>query len=456
MKVTSMNRRTFLRSSAASAITLASFNPLLAGTRLGLSATGKPLKAAVLGTGWFGMVNCRRMLEVAPEIQVAALCDVDQKQLDGAVNQVVEKGQKEPRKYGDFRKCLADDKYDIVIVGSPDHWHPLLAIAAMEAGADVYVEKPISKDIAEGKAMLTAARKLNRVVQVGTQRRSTPHVKRALEFIREGKLGTIARVETCCYYHMRTKTTAPDCPPPEGFDFDFWSGPAPLVKYHPDIHPRAWRSYWEYGNGICGDMCVHWLDTARYILDLKQPARVASTGGIFVEKQSRANIADTQSAIFDYGDVQVTWDYRSWGKPGHEKYPWAATFIGDKGTMRLNLEGYEVELFNGKSVQVDAERIDSDTDTYPRHQKNDPVALGNRGHWKNFLQCIQTREKPVADIEQGHQSTLACILANMSMKLGRELKWDAASGKIIGDDQAQSMLQGAYREPWEHPAKRYA
>jgi predicted dehydrogenase len=396
------------------------------------------------------------MLEVAPEIEVAALCDVDQKQIDGAVKQVLEKGQKEePKKFNDFRKCLADDKYDIVIVGSPDHWHALLAIAAMEAGADVYCEKPISKDIAEGRAMLAAARKLNRVVQVGTQRRSTPHVKKAMGYIQEGKLGTVSRVETCCYYHMRSRTNAPDCAPPEGFDFDFWSGPAPLVAYHPEIHPRSWRSYWEYGNGICGDMCVHWLDTARYILGLGQPQRVASTGGIYVEKKSRATIADTQSALYDYGNVQVTWDYRAWGKPANEKYPWAATFVGDKGTMRLNLDGYEVDLFNGKPVHVDAERVESDTDTYPKLQ-NDPVALANRAHWKNFLQCIQSREMPVADIEQGHQSTLACILANMSMKLGRELKWDAASGKIIGDEQAQAMLQGAYREPWKHPATKYA
>jgi predicted dehydrogenase len=451
-----MNRRAFLQASAASALTLASFNPLRAGTRLGLAASGKPMKAAVLGTGWFGMVNCRRMLEVAPEIEVAAMCDVDQKQIDGAIKQVLEKGQKhEPKKFNDFRKCLADDKYDIVIVGSPDHWHAMLAIAAMEAGADVYCEKPISKDIAEGRAMLVAARKLNRVMQVGTQRRSTPHVKKAMEYIRAGNLGTVSRIETCCYYHMRSRTTAADCAPPEGFDFDFWSGPAPLVAYHPEIHPRSWRSYWEYGNGICGDMCVHWLDTARYILGLSQPVRVASTGGIFVEKQSRANIADTQSALYDYGNVQVTWDYRAWGRPDNEKYPWAATFVGDKGTMRLNLEGYDVDLFSGKPVHVEAERIESDTDTYPKLQ-NDPVALANRGHWKNFLECIQSREKPVADIEQGHQSTLACILANMSMKLGRELKWDAANGKIVGDEQAQAMLQGKYREPWQHPALKYS
>jgi predicted dehydrogenase len=448
-----MNRRTFLHTSAASAVTLASFNPLRAGTRLGLNANGKPMKAAVLGSGWFGMVNCRRMLEVAPEIEVTALCDVDQKMLDGAVKQVVEKGGKEPKKYSDFRKCLADEKYDIVIVGSPDHWHALLAIAAMEAGSDVYVEKPISKDIAEGRAMVAAARKLNRVVQVGTQRRSTPHVKKAMEFIREGKLGTIARVETCCYYHMRSRTTAADCPAPAGFDFDMWSGPAPLVPYHPDIHPRSWRSYWEYGNGICGDMCVHWLDTTRMLLGLGQPQRVASSGGIYVDKKSRANIADTQSAIYDYGNVQVTWDYRAWGRPANDKYPWAATFIGDKGTMRLNLDGYEVVGSN--SSKVEADKIVSDTDNYPKTSP-DPVALGNQGHWKNFLQCIQNREKPVADIEQGHHSTLACILANMSMKLGRELKWDAASGKIVGDEQANGMLQGEYRAPWEHPGKKYS
>ena len=449
-----MNRRAFLATSAlaATSSTWAAGRFLRHAHSLGFNAAGKPMKAAVIGTGWFGMVNCRRMLEVAPEITVAAMADVDGNMLRGAVKQVVEKGQKEPKQYRDYRKLLADDKYDVVIVGSPDHWHALHMIAAVEAGADVYVEKPISHDIAEGQAMVAAARKHGRIVQVGTQRRSTPHVVAAKEFIASGKLGAIARVDTCCFYHMRTQTTKPDCPPPDDFDFDFWSGPAPLVPYHPDIHPRSWRSYWEYGNGICGDMCVHWLDTTRFILGLGQPTRVSSNGGIYVQKKSRANIADTQTATYDYGDVKVTWDYRSWGKPLDEKYPWAATFVGEKGTLKLNLEGYDFYPMNGSPVHVDAQRIDSDTDTYPKPQANDPVALANRAHWKNFLGCVTSREKSVADIEHGHHSTLACILANMSMKLGRELQWDAGAGKIKNDEEANRMLAGPYRSPWKHPA----
>ncbi|HMP16500.1 MAG TPA: Gfo/Idh/MocA family oxidoreductase [Gemmatales bacterium] len=452
-----MNRRTFL---ATSLVSVPSASIWAAGIRLkhknalGYNSAGKPMKAAVIGAGWFGMVNCRRMLQVAPEIAVTALADVDSKMLDNSAKQVVELGHKEPQKYRDYRKMLSDDKFDIVIVGSPDHWHALHTIAAVEAGADVYVEKPISHDIAEGQSMLAAARKLGKVVQVGTQRRSTPHVQAAREFIQSGKLGTIARVETCCYYHMRTKTTAPDCPPPEHLDFDLWTGPAPLVPYHPDIHPRAWRSYWEYGNGICGDMCVHWLDTARFILGLGQPKRVSSTGGIYVDKNSRANIADAQSAFFDYGDIKITWDYRSWGKPADEKYPWAATFIGEKGTLKLNLDGFEFFPLGGSPTKVEAERIISDTDSYPKTY-NDPVALGNRGHWKNFLECVSNRGKPVADIEEGHQSTLACILANMSMKLGRELHWDAANGKVLHDDEANALLRRSYRTPWKHPAETY-
>jgi predicted dehydrogenase len=449
-----MNRRHFLQSTAAATVSLSSWRPLQADNRLGLNGHGKPMKAGVLGAGWFGMVNCRRMLEVAPDIEVAGLCDVDAKMLDGAVKQVVEKGQKEPRRYSDFRKMLGEEKYDIIIVGSPDHWHALLTIAALEAGADVYVEKPLSKDIAEGKAMVAAARKLGRVVQSGTQRRSTPHILKAMEFLRGGGLGTIARVETCCYYHMRTRTTKPDCPPPQHLDYELWTGPAPMVPYHPDVHPRAWRSYWEYGNGICGDMCVHWLDTARMILGLGQPRRVSSTGGVYVEKASRANIADTQAALFDYGNIQVTWDYRSWGKPGDDKYPWAATFVGEKGTLKLNLEGYDVLPHEGQPSRVEAERVESDTDTYPK-RKADPVALGNRAQWRNFLDCIRTRQKPVADVEECHQTTLACILANLSMKLGRDLKWDAMAGKVVGDDEANRLLRGPYREPWQHPAEKY-
>ena len=201
-----------------------------------------------------------------------------------------------PRTYADYRKMLEEKDLDIVLVATPDHWHALAAIAAIEAGAHLYLQKPISVDVIEGEAILAAARKHNRVVQVGTQRRSTPHLIDARDkIIRTGMLGKIGFVETYCYYHMRVRGQFPPIDPPDYLDWNAWTGPAPMRPYHERIHPRSWRSYKEYSNGIVGDMCIHMLDMVRWMLELGWPSRVSSSGGIFVDKDSVATVPDTQN-----------------------------------------------------------------------------------------------------------------------------------------------------------------
>ena len=183
---------------------------------------------------------------------------------------------------------LAAKDLDLVLIAPPDHWHALIMIEAVKAGLDVWVQKPISADVSEGRAMVEAAHKYNRVVQVGLQRRSTPHIVEARDrFIREGKLGKIALVEIYCYYHMRATENPPDISPPPYFDYEMWTGPAPMQPYNALIHPRKWRAFMQYGNGIVGDMAVHMLDMTRFMLDLGWPTRIASTGGILVDKRVR-------------------------------------------------------------------------------------------------------------------------------------------------------------------------
>ncbi len=193
--------------------------------------------------------------------------------------------KKTPRTYADYREMLKEKDLDIVLIATPDHWHALPMIAAVEAGADIYVQKPISVDVTEGQAMLAAARKHQRVVQVGTQRRSTPHLIEARDrIIREGKLGKIGLVEVYCYYHMRNNSNPPDTNPPDYLDWEMWTGPAPMRPYNPIAHPRGWRAFMEYGNGIMGDMCIHMLDMVRWMLGLGWPKRISSTGGILVDQ----------------------------------------------------------------------------------------------------------------------------------------------------------------------------
>ncbi len=303
--------------------------------------------------------------------------------------------------------------------------------------------------------MLAAARKYNRVVQIGTQRRSTPHLIEAREnFFKTGRLGKIALVEIYCYYHMRATSNPPDTNPPANLDYEMWTGPAPMRPYNSLVHPRSWRAFMEYGNGIVGDMCVHMLDMARWMMDLGWPTQVASTGGILVDKNSKANITDTQTVTFDYPDVKIIWQHRSWGAADDPKYPWGATFYGDRGTLKASVMSYDFipEDGNGKPVHKD---VTYEFEQYPEDRTEKDlerhVAPAIRGHMRDLLAAIDKRSKPVADIEQGYISTSSCILGNMSLKLGRSLTWDPVAQQVVGDAEANQLLHRPYREPWVHP-----
>lgn len=412
-------------------------------------------RVGLIGCGWYGKCDLLRLIQVAP-VEVVSLCDVDKQMLARAAELVATRqvSKKKPRMYGDYRQMLKEKDLDLVLIATPDHWHALTMIAAAESGADIYVQKPISVDVVEGQAMLAAARKYKRVVQVGMQRRSTPHLMEARDtVVKEGKLGKIGLVEICCYYHMRSSENPPDTAPPAYLDYEMWTGPAPMRPYNKLVHPRSWRAFMEYGNGIVGDMCIHMLDMVRWMLELGWPTRVSSAGGILVDKKSKANISDTQTATFDFGDLQVVWQHRTWGEAPDPKYPWAAVFYGDKGTLKASVMGYDfIPMGGGQGIHRD---VTYELEQYPEDKTEDGlekhVAPAIRVHMKNLLSAIASRGKPVADIEQGYISTASCILANMSMKLGRSLSWDATNGRIHDDDEANRLLSRPYRSPWVHP-----
>src|SRR5262245_3631136 len=388
-----MKRREFLQASAAMAFSLA-------GGYSQEFADRKP-RVALIGCGWYGKCDLFRLIQVAP-VEVVSLCDVDKQMLAGAADMVAARqaSKKRPRTYGDYREMLKEKDLDLVLIAPPDHWHALPMIAAVEAGADIYVQKPISVDIAEGQAMLAAARKHKRVVQVGTQRRSTPHLVEAREtIVKEGKLGKIGLVEICCYYPMRTRENPPDTTPPDYLDYEMWTGPAPMRPYNKLVHPRSWRQFMEYGNGIVGDMCIHMLDTTRWMLGLGWPQRVSSSGGILVDKSSKANISDTQTATFDYGDLQVVWQHRTWGTPPDPKYPWAAVFYGDKGTLKASVMSYDfLPRGGGEGIHRDvAYELEQFPDDKTEKDLEKHVAPAIRVHMKDFLAAVGTRGKPVAD-----------------------------------------------------------
>jgi predicted dehydrogenase len=443
-----MHRRVFLRTAALAALGTAWSTHLDAWA-------GTPLRVGLIGSGWYGKCDLFRLLQVAP-VEVVSLCDVDRQMLSDAAAQVAARqaSKKTPRTYGDYRKMLAERDLDLVIVATPDHWHALTAIEAMTAGADLYLQKPISVDVVEGQAILAAARRLGRVVQIGTQRRSTPHLIHARDrIIHEGRLGTVGLVEIYCYYHMRARENPPDTAPPPELDYDMWTGPAPMRPYNRLVHPRGWRAFMEYGNGIVGDMCIHMLDAVRWMLDLGMPSRIGSTGGILVDKASKANITDTQVATFEFPDVRVVWTHRTYGHEPDPNYPWGMTFYGDKGTLKASVMGYDfVPHGDGTPVHED---VVYELEQYPEDKTEKDlerhVAPAIRVHMNDLLRAMKARGKPVADVEQGYMSTTACILANVSMQLGRTLQWDHPRGTVIGDEEANQLLRRPYRAPWVHP-----
>jgi predicted dehydrogenase len=444
-----MYRREFLKKGAAAVAV--SRLPAYAGQLMDVRK-----RVGLIGTGWYGKADLLRLIQVAP-VEVVSLCDVDSRMLTEAAALVASRqvSKKTPRTYGDYREMLRQKDLDLVLIGTPDHWHALPMIEAVKSGLDVWVQKPISVDVVEGQAMLAAARKYKRVVQVGMQRRSTPHLVRARDrVIREGRLGTIGLVEIYCYYKMRATASPPDTAPPANLDYEMWTGPAPMRPYNSLVHPRSWRAFMEYGNGIVGDMCVHMLDMVRWMMDLGMPARISSAGGILVDKKSKANITDSQTATFDYGNLQVVWTHRTYGDPPDPKNQWGATFYGDKGTLKASVMGYEF-IPSGKDGTPIREEVTYELEQFPEDKTEKDlerhVAPAIRAHMKDFLTCIESRARPVADIEQGYISATSCILANLSMGLGRSLAWDHAAGQVIRDPEANKLLRRPYRSPWVHP-----
>jgi predicted dehydrogenase len=448
MKNFHINRRDFLKG-ATGTLAFTTFGAY----GLDLVNPTRPYKVALIGTGWYGKSDLFRLMQVVP-VEVIALCDVDKKILAAAGDLMTGKQAYKPKLYTDYRLLLKENQLDIVLIGTPDHWHCLQMIDAVKAGAHVYVQKPISVDVLEGEAMVATARKYQKVVQVGTQRKSTPHLIEAKKNIVDaGLLGKIKHVEMCCYYHMRNNGNPPVIPVPEFFDYDMWTGPAPLRPYDGLPHIRWWRTFMEYGNGITGDMCVHMLDTVRWMLSLGWPKKISATGGIYMQKEGKSNISDTQTAIFEYEELNCVWQHRSWGTPPDPAYPWALVLYGEKGTLRASPMQYDFSpMGEGEKIHKDAV---FEKEKYPEDLKEERIELhaapATRLHMLNFVNAIVNHSKPIADIEEGHISTASCILANISMQLGRAVQYDPVQKVVLGDIEATQLLARNYREPWKHP-----
>ena len=444
-----LNRRKFIQGTGA----LFTLSALQA---KGLSLTpSKRMKVGLIGAGWYGKSDLFRLIQVR-DVDVVAVCDVDEKHLEEA-GQLISKRQvsgQHPQLYQDYRDMLADHRLDLVLIATPDHWHARQAIDAMRSGAHIYLQKPISVDVLEGEAILSCARKYNRKVQVGTQRRSTAHLINAKDrVIDQGLLGKISHVEMCCYYHMRKNGNPPQQPIPDFLDYDMWTGPAPLRPYDGLPHGGWWRTFMEYGNGITGDMGMHMFDTVRWLLHLKWPKRISATGGIYVQKNGKSTIADTQTAIFEYEGLNCIWQHRTWGNAADPEYPWAFIIYGDRGTLKGSVMKYEY-IPTGEGLPIRGEVV-YEREKFPQDLQEPRIELhtapATRQHMLDLLSAIENDHLPIADIEEGHISTACCILANLAMQLNRPVQYDPHRKICIGDPEATALLRRPYRAPWQHP-----
>lgn len=432
---------------------------LAAGAAPQALAQARGLSVGVIGAGWFGKLNLNALMQIAPVSHIA-FCDVDRRMREEALALALARRdsvlpQTEPAAlFADYREMLAARAYDIVIVATPDHWHALAAIAAMERGAHVYIEKPVSVDVREAQALVATARRTGVTVQVNTQRRTAPFAIEARErVLRAGLLGAIGHVEVFGYFHQRPVRFAAPSSPPAQLDWDFYCGPAPLLPYRPDIHPIQWRAFEAFGNGYMGDIGVHFVDLSRWMLGLGWPRRIASAGGAYVARESASDLPDVQTATFAYDHLLMTWTNRQWGRAPDPRRQWGTAIHGERGTLFVSGEGYEYapregDGFSG-ALDMEAGRYAGDA-AMPEWER--PLQVMTRWHMRDFLAAIAARRAPAASIEEGAISTSCCVLANIALRLGRTLEWDAENQRVIGDDAANALLARPYRAPWRRPA----
>ncbi|MBO0939948.1 Gfo/Idh/MocA family oxidoreductase [Fibrella sp. HMF5335] len=439
-----MNRADFLK-----ATTLAS--AALITDPLQVRAYITPKKApkyrlALIGSGWWGMNILRTALtNTEHPAQLVALCDVDAAQLRKAETELTKLTADRPKRYRDFRELITTEKPDVVIVATPDHWHPLIAIAAMQAGAHVYVEKPIGHTINEGKAMVRTARKMGRVCQVGTHRRVSPHNVSGMDFLKSGKAGKIGMVRAFVYYGGGAGEKTPDAEPPKDLDWNMWCGPALLRAYNPTMHPRGFRNYLDYANGTLGDWGIHWMDQILWWTDEKAPRKIYSTGGRAIRRDN-TDAPDHQVATYEFESFTAVWEHRNFAGNNAEKTdPNQAVgcyFYGTEGTFHMGwLDGWTFYPADVKKPVI-----------HQPAQLDKPDDQNIRALWADFMAAIRTNRPPICDIEIGHRSTNMALLGMLSLKVGRSIAWDGDKQQVVNDPEANTLLSRAYRGEWQYPA----
>ncbi len=430
------SRRNFIQKtgSLVAAASLASFS-----SQAKVSANEK-LTVALLGCKGMGFYNLQDFLRVEG-VECAALCDVDENILNARAADVQKLTGKNPKLYKDYRKLLDDKTINVVIVGTPDHWHCLPMVHACEVGKDVYVEKPLANSIAECEVMVKAARKYNRVVQVGQQQRSGEHWKEAMDMIRAGKFGQLRKVNIWANFNYGVGAdVVADEPVPPGVDFDMWLGPAPKRTFNKARFHGSWRMFWDYGGGLMSDWGVHLLDMALWPKDITSaPLSVSASGGNFAYANRAHETFDTQTVTYQMKDYLITWEHNAGLETGPYGRNYGLAFSCNDATLVIDREGYELFPEQGK----DGYKVPA----IPKRHGND----SHFDHVKNFIDCVKTRKDPACTIENGRLVALYAHMANIAVRTQSRLVWNETTKNFGSNEAANALITPAYRAPWKLP-----
>jgi predicted dehydrogenase len=434
-----MNRRRFLKRSAAAVAGL----PALSYARAA-DAPNEKVVLAFLGIGSTvpGSVGGRGRQLLRPftsfkDVNIAYLCDVDESFFPFGQKLLATAQRREARVEHDLRRVLEDKQVDAVVIATPDHWHALATIWACQAGKHVYVEKPASHNLQEGRRMVEAARKYRRVVQLGTQSRSSASLARAAELVRSGKLGKIPHARAWIGGSRPNIGRPADTAVPPGVDYNLWLGPAPERAFNVNRFHYRWHWMWDYGTGELGNNGIHALDRLRWLLDLDAPTRIVAAGGKFFYDDAQET-PDTLTVTYEFPTCSVSWEHRVWSAGTGD----GAALYGEHGTLLLDREGWHVE----KGIEAS--------------DKGDGKEQGVEGtvHQRNFIDCIKSSSgtsvrRSNADIEIGHHSTRLCHLGNIAFRTGRAIRFDARTESCLHDPEANRLLGRSYRQPFVVPSQ---
>ncbi len=419
------NRREFLGSVAAGAMGFAAARRA--------AGAEKKLRFGVIGVGWYGMVDARAALK-AGGCEIAAICDVDREHLAKSADDLEKLQGARPKQFKLHDDLLALDGLDAVILATPPHWHALQFLAALKRGVDIYCEKPIAYDVREGRAMVEAAKKSDRVVQIGFQRRESKAFRAVKEYIESGRAGRIVQVDAQIHYNASPKDATPQ-PPPPSLDWDLWCGPGPKIPYSPQVGHLNWRLERTSGHGHLVDWGIHWIDACRFVLGLGMPKQITAAGGL-VELKGKITTPDTLAAHFEFDPLPIVWRHRIWGA---EEFDPAVSngifFYGEKATIFAN-DSKWVVIPRGKGKD-----------------RQEFKAEGDQGldHMADFLAAVRSRKRPSCPIDDAYRSTATVQLGMIAYETASTVRWDAAAEQIPGNPPASSLLKREYRKPWVHP-----